>query len=636
MVKPYLEEVGGKAENDVSLFTGGINTYQDKAFIEDDQLSYSMNMTMYKPPMLCTRASREHITNIDLTTNKNIVAMWAYNDNWCLMIARPETTGNARIFWRYEENGTEYGDYLTNELPWANAYHICYCRQETNEYLYITTDTVKLKLTIDSTGVLNEEKIEDGHYGRTAFHKGRLFFANPTTNRITYSALWDFDNFLEIPDMSSYETIITQDVVLSDGTTPTPPDVPSETGTYNTGGYQIVLNARQIAKNDTTFYYDKDELSITFESGDKLVYREVEPNTYVWQKTMLDFSSYSGEFFVTNSKGSVTNIASFDDKLVIFCEHSMHVMYGSTPLVGSQYQFQLVDLNNNLGCIAPKSIAIGGGNLFWLGDDNEVYKYTGSSIDMISRPNGSRYVQRKGAISNIPLIPEQWSIGYDSYPSVCATATSDKYYITMPINYYPITDEKIATAYPVFAYDVYNQIWWAEDGALTAICNISFGRNNVLMARDKEVFSTTDNYTGVDHIFNKENQLEDIPIEYEFHTKVFGAIESSSRKTISKVHFQAVAEANIYLTDSWTASDYWTGPFLDNSLKQIGKLEKKYRDVETRGSTPYNDVYEDNLYEQQVCFVEKMYGQRLNTFQIVIKGVGTSKFFLMKREWRLS
>ena len=38
MVKPYLNQVGGKVENDVNLFTGGLNTYVDKGFIDADQM----------------------------------------------------------------------------------------------------------------------------------------------------------------------------------------------------------------------------------------------------------------------------------------------------------------------------------------------------------------------------------------------------------------------------------------------------------------------------------------------------------------------------------------------------------------------------------------------------------------------
>ena len=58
MVKPYLNQVGGEVENDVSLFTGGLNTYVDKAFLEADQMPYVMNMTMKRPPAIETRDKR--------------------------------------------------------------------------------------------------------------------------------------------------------------------------------------------------------------------------------------------------------------------------------------------------------------------------------------------------------------------------------------------------------------------------------------------------------------------------------------------------------------------------------------------------------------------------------------------------
>lgn len=638
MVKPYLNQVNGKVDTDTSLFTGGINTYQDKAFIEENQLAYSMNMTMYKPPMLCTRASREHVANIDLLSNKSIVGMWAYNDNWFIAVSidKSDSTDTASISWFNIRDGSMTP--LENQLPWSTTYNFCYCRKETEEYLYITTDTAKLKLTINSSGVLGEEPIVDNHYGKVAFHKGRLFFANSKTNRIAFSALWDFDNFMELPSFENPKKLET-DLELVNGTTPTPQGTLLPTGTYiTTEDYSVTLDGEIIVSENVVFHYDANKFELTFQTtGDKLKYEDSGDQTnYVWETKGYDYSSYAGEFFVTNSRGAITNIASFDDKLVIFCEHSMHAVYGSSPLVGSQYMFQLVDINNNLGCVASKTIAIGGGNLFWLGDDNEIYKYSGSSIDMISRPNRNRYVMRMGGISNIPLDSTQWSIGVDNYVEMCATATSDKYYITLSLDYQPseVGSEKVA--HPIFVFDIYNAIWWAEDGALSAISNISFGRNNVLMARNKEVFKTTDNYSGVDHIFNSENVVEDIPIEYEFHTKVYGASIPDSRKTISKVYFQAVAEAKIYLTDTWTDTDFFVEPYLQNTLRQIGTLEKKGRDTKNRTEPLYNSVYEDTMYESQVCYVEKLFGQRLNTFQIVIRGTGSSKYYLIKKEWRVS
>lgn len=557
MVEPYFDRLSGLIKQDINMFTGGINTYQDKAFIADDQLAYSMNMGMYQPPMICTRPMRKTILAGGPNNNK-ASAMWGYNDSLAFFIE--ENDANAKILAVYYNVSIERWTLIDPEctINKSTYYYFCYCRDGQTEYLYVTTKSQKVKIPITpdhSPYIGTPQTITDGHYGMAAFHKGRLFFMDEETNVITYSALWDFDNFTPVPE----------------GTDPLD----------------------------------------------------------------VDYSSYAGDFLVTNSAGKITAIKSFDDKLVIFAEHSMHLLYGDTPLINSSSQFQLVDMNNNLGCMARNSIAAGGGNLFWMGDDMEVYSYTGSSIDMISRPNASRYVNRGGGISNIPF-REGFTIGASLYSNIVATATSDKYYLNYPIDYDPPQEDEKPTANPLLVYDTYNKVWWAEDGAFSALCNISFGSNNILMARGNDILKTTHEYTGYDKYWTTEEGslvIKDIPIEYEFHTKVYGVASVSGRKSISQVWLQASAEANVYLTDSWISTNYWASPHLNSTLKQIGTLTKRGRPVTDRG-TDYLSVYEPELYEQQVCYVEKMYGQRLNAFQIVVRGTGTSKFYLMQRKWR--
>ena len=177
-----------------------------------------------------------------------------------------------------------------------------------------------------------------------------MFFARDNT--VMFSALNDFDNFNQFPDMS-LPSMLYADVTLTDGTTPASPDVPATTGAYNTGAYKIYLNGEAISNENTTFYYDADEMSITFETGNKLTYHDD-----VWQTSLPDYSSYAGQFSVTSGVGHIKMIKSFDDKLVILCEHSTHLLYGDTPLTSSSYQFQLVDLNKNLGCLSPRSVAV--------------------------------------------------------------------------------------------------------------------------------------------------------------------------------------------------------------------------------------------------------------------------------------
>lgn len=540
MVKDYLNQLNGVANNDISTFSGGINFYNDKAFIGQDQLAFAVNMSMYRPPMVCTRPSRKLLYH--LNRDEKIETMWAWDEK-CVFFVTTNQNFEQKLYAIYQD-GTSWKRYEPSvELPGLGTrLDFCYCRTQTKQYLYLSGETFKAKTELpdDFSHAHPVEPIVDGYAGIPCWHKGRMFFANSSTNVVSFSALYDYDNFTPVPDVPD-------------------PDI--------------------------------------------------------------DYSSYAGEFFVTNAKGKIVALASFDDKLVIFCEHSMHILYGDTPLTNSTYQFQLVDLNNNLGCLTSRSVAIGGGKLYWLGDNGEIYAYTGSSIDMISRPASSRYASRYSGICS------QYIYGGGN---VEATATSEKYYIRLMLH--GRDDFENFETY-LFIYDSTNMSWWAEDdmqGSLSSITSFASDINSVLIAFGNQMLLTTRDHTGYDTVFDGDEVQKEI--EYEFHTKVFGPEGADSRKSISRVWFQATANAEVYLTDAWTIADRWINPTLNVSYKNIGTLQKKGRPLIDRDEY-YEDVYEQELYEQQECIVPKLYGQRLNAFQVIVQGKGSSKFYLMKREW---
>jgi hypothetical protein len=334
-----------------------------------------------------------------------------------------------------------------------------------------------------------------------------------------------------------------------------------------------------------------------------------------------DYSVIAGDFKITNAIGKLISMKSYDDKLVIFCEHSMHVLYGDTPDMSMQNQFQLVDLNNNLGAIADRCIAIGGGRLYWLGDNQEVYEYTGSAINIISRPGTTRNSTLSiGAVSGVIEAKDMlFNFSHSKF-----IATSERLYMN-------IYNAKKSQEKLLFIFDVYNRTWWCEDGEFNTIGNFSDHTNKILLAKpngDILINIGDDLVKGRDRIYNFEtNKIEEAPIEYEFHTRVYGADGTDLRKTISNVWLQASARAEVYLEDRWTSFDAWIENGTDNLVK-IGDLTYKYQMPEQA------TLYRPTAYEQQVCYVEKMYGQRLNAFQIIIKGSGESHFYLMKREWR--
>jgi hypothetical protein len=263
--------------------------------------------------------------------------------------------------------------------------------------------------------------------------------------------------------------------------------------------------------------------------------------------------------------------------------------------------FQIVDVMNNLGIHSAKCTAIGGGRMFWLGDDYEVYEYTGSYINMISRPDGD---ERAGGISNI--FSAEADIDWKNTARM--VATSERLFLDMPAR---LTE---GNKY-MFVYDIYNKIWWCEDGEFVTIANYSDSTNQIIMALpngDIQISREKSTDEGVDRIYNFEERIvEEKPIEYEFHTRVYGADGTDLRKTISEVIFQARANASVYLNDIWTSFDKWGQLYgydtpnrpIDLNYRKIGSLLYDQQKIQEEA---IDNVYQPETYEQQHIYVEKM------------------------------
>lgn len=556
MVKDYYDRVAGRVTSDINHFSGGLNTYYDKAFIEDNQLPYAINVRMITPPMLETRPGRYEYSVFTDLEDVEIRDLWAYDENEFYVIAY--YNGNVDVF-RFHRQQFQIGwqrENLTNG-NFANAEHYCFCyvKQEVGEWLYISTDFYKCKIPVGDYYNVQQTKffpLLDGYYGSLSWHKDRMFCADPEKNIISYSVAFEPDNF-----------------------TPDPQDA---------------------------------------------------------SRTAGDIPLYSGN-------GNIVAIKSFDDKLVVFCEHSMHALYGSTPDVTLSTRFQMVDLDNDLGAVAEECIAIGSGRLFFLGSNQQIYEYTGSSITMISRPSD----KGEGGIDN--LIPNLSSLPYSMHPTMASTY--DKLYININVSEIGSSNEIL------FVFDIFNRTWWCEDGEFISVADYNSRINKVLLAtEDGRIMVSDDNRNGYDRLI-VDGALEIVPIQYIFQTKVFGATSVAGTKSIESIWLQARANADVYLNEVWTLLDLWrydgTQWTIDTSTKiteakvknfpKIGTL--KYLDKSESETTeidkfPTLDRYKPLSYEQQVCYIEKMFGQRVNTFSVVVKGEGKAQFYLMQRKWRIN
>ena len=116
-------------------------------------------------------------------------------------------------------------------------------------------------------------------------------------------------------------------------------------------------------------------------SGDVLYFSALQ-NPTDWTK-----EQDSGYIKVTNAKGKITALASFDDKLIIYSQNNMHLLYGDSIDAESNTNFQIVDLDNGIGSYGPE-VKLHNGYLYWLYAKN-IYEYDGSTIRSIEKTTGN-------------------------------------------------------------------------------------------------------------------------------------------------------------------------------------------------------------------------------------------------------
>lgn len=573
MIKGQLNDIPGKINNDVNSFDGGLNVCLDKAFINNNQMPFAINVGMYTPPRLTTRPSRTSLAEMyefsdfidyEQLFNMNVVGMYQYFNDTYVVIDLGGGEGRLAVITIFPTDKKYIVDWnIIIDLPVSDHIYFCECSTSTVKELYIMNETFKAKINLETH---EARQINDDHYGIPCYHKGRLFIADPLTNIVTYSCLRDFDNF----------------------------------------------------NGDTNEILDEiEEL------------QNVSPQTDTTRERIrlltldIDYSSYSGDFYINNAKGRATALVSYDNKMFIFCEESIQVMYGDSPYdsyAGTSY-FQLVDFNNDLGTISQNTVALGDGCLFWVGNDGEIYRYDGSYKYMLSKPINSRYYESLGGVSG--LIVPGLLIGTEK---LIATS-KDLYFNFSSINSRGVNNDLLVK------YNFYTKNWMCEDGEFTDIAVYDNASSAIIvrtLSGDIQVENPYFQKDFTDLVYNGTS-VETVPIKYEFQTKIYGAEGVDTRKTIADVWLQARANANVYISDRWTSEDLWRTNKAERTkgMVHIGELKDLFQEAST-------EVYRATTYEQQRLILPKMYGERLNAFSIYVSGEGRAEFYLMKRDWRIS
>lgn len=348
--------------------------------------------------------------------------------------------------------------------------------------------------------------------------------------------------------------------------------------------------------------------------------------------TIVDGQEESGhQIRITNANGDIKALVPYDNKLIILCERSMHVLYGSSPL-SEVDQFTIVDFNNGIGCISDETWTICNKMLYWLDTDMSVYRYNGSGIVKISEEYGSDNYASYGGINGITYNPIRLK-------QFVMSSYGDLVYIC-------ITQSRLSNAVndTLLVYNTKNRVWWAEDGEFSHMCKWetdtqtpfyyatdyligSMYNNDVVIMNALQKIDT-------DHLFNMETRhFDDIDIDYAFETKTWTLGTIKKEKTLTNIWFQANAEGRVAVCDYWNEHNVWDGAVtkLDDNYLILGNLKKV--GVRHNVQNPTATLHQGT--ERQRFIIPRMYMQKINAFSIRVEGTGYSEFYMMEKEWRI-
>lgn len=587
MLKPYLNNVSGKSKQDIILFSGGLNATSDKAFIKDEQLSYMMNVGLYNSPTLETRPGRTSFAFYmeNFSPNK-VLKMFA------------STSGR---LYTVEEIQIDPA-----QPPAPNK----------KLFRYIMKDGA---IEREEVGTLNSGNIFSITECRDAKHSYIVVSAcdttainNPAHNPIDEENIETQSANVESNRYQFYDENVTNSVEIED----------QYAGVLATHKNRLWIgNGKSLKFSNLRQYND-----FTISEDDTV-------NT-------------AGEIFLTDSKGNITALVSYDDKLIIFCEYSIHVLYGDSP--NSEInQFSLVSLSNDVGCISDEAYTICDRCLYWVDLNANVYRYNGSYIIKISEPYGNDNYASYGGISQITI--DMYHIN-----NVAMSNIQNRIYIAMRNGVaYDSEGNETSENNVMFVYDTRNRVWWAEDGSFSHL--VSWNTYDNTKGRYSNIFSIVGSTYEKDVlIFNREKaendvvyepsiteenmlKTKDVEIEFDFETKVWTLGTIKKKKTLTNVWFDADANAEVGVADYLHSYNKWntfivnvTDEFKHNfmkigTLKRVGTSHQIY--------LPTNYLHEGK--ERQRCIIPKMYMQKINAFSIRVRGKGHGEFYMLEKEWRV-
>ena len=266
----------------------------------------------------------------------------------------------------------------------------------------------------------------------------------------------------------------------------------------------------------------------------------------------------AGAMDVTRAVGNGTAITTYANHVVIWCDNSMHELYGT-----DYANYELMDITNDVGCVGQRTVVEVKGLLFWL-DYTGVFQYTGGQPRKIS-DKVQKYIE---------------GINWTYKHLIAAGTKDDKLYLSIP---YAAT-----SCNRVLVYDTRTFKWNVEDGSYINFVNI----DDTLYGQAANGF-----------IYNMDNGLKtgldnSTAISWNYVTKAYNDGTISGEKTLSNLYLAAegttVATRLVEFStriNSTASTDYSTivnSTFLSSEPSVV------------RTVIPYNSLQNVNWYKFRV------------------------------------
>jgi len=212
----------------------------------------------------------------------------------------------------------------------------------------------------------------------------------------------------------------------------------------------------------------------------------------------------SGTLDITRAKGVITGMFEFNGKLIVFTEYGAHELYGTGPT-----NFELIDIEGDVGCISDKSIITCNRMLYFVGLDG-VYEYNGASMSKISEPSLSN-----GVTGGVTTFIKGIKTSLKS--KVVSGAIGDYLYISIPYGSSASNNNK------TLVFDIKLRKWYVRDDYFfdfETIGSTLYGVNTSGSLFDMTTTATSDNGSSID---------------WYFITKPFTDFVAKESKTISDI-----------------------------------------------------------------------------------------------------